>query len=87
MVLASLGILVLVLVEDIIVQVHGGIIVIGNFLRASVVEWLNNCLQNSYMQVRVLSGAPFTAIVAQLVRAQDCGSWGREFEPRQSPQT
>ncbi len=37
------------------------------------------------MQVRVLSGAPFTAIVAQLVRAQDCGSWGREFEPRQSP--
>ena len=37
------------------------------------------------MQVRVLSGAPIMAIVAQLVRAQDCGSWGREFEPRQSP--
>src|SRR5690242_6073027 len=25
------------------------------------------------------------AIVAQLVRAQDCGSWGRGFESRRSP--
>ena len=27
----------------------------------------------------------FTAVIAQLVRAQDCGSWGRGFESRWPP--
>lgn len=28
---------------------------------------------------------PFTAVIAQLVRAQDCESWGRGFESRWPP--
>ena len=54
-------------------------------LCASVVERLNFCLQNSYMQVRVLSGAPFTAIIAQLARARDCDFRGYGFKSRWSP--
>ena len=54
-------------------------------LGASVVERLNFCLQNSHMQVRVLSGAPFMAIIAQLARARDCDFRGYGFESRWSP--
>jgi hypothetical protein len=37
------------------------------------------------IQLHFIIFAPHTVIVAQLVRAPDCGSGGRGFEPHQSP--
>ena len=33
----------------------------------------------------VFASISFMAVVAQLVRAQDCGSWGRGFNSRRPP--
>lgn len=39
------------------------------------------------LEVQVLSRAPVTAIVAQLVRASVCGTEGRGFKSHRSPHT
>ena len=49
-------------------------------------DWLSTCLQGG----GVIESGPLdffqcVAVVAQLVRAPDCGSGGRGFKTRQSP--
>ena len=54
----------------------------------NVRPWSNGqgtSLLNSKMGVRFPPGAIDSVTVAQLVRALDCDSGGRGFEPRQSP--
>ena len=50
----------------------------GHFLKITV-------LQNEFFYAHFIIFAAHTVVVAQLVRASDCGSEGRRFEPGHPP--
>lgn len=49
-------------------------------------EWFMRSSAKAVMLVRFQLGSPFMVVVAQQVRALDCGSRGRWFESTQLPQ-